>query len=531
MPTDTYDLVIYGGTCAGVTAAIAADRMGLRTILVSPDDNLGGLTSNGLGWTDSKDEKAIGGLSREFFHRIWKHYREPAAWTRTNRDEYAARVHAQPGKTIDDDKQVMWTFEPKVAEQVFDQMLAETKVTVLRDEWLDRSSGGVEVSNGRIAAIRMLSGKVIRGAMFIDATYEGDLMAAAGVTHRIGRDANAEFGETLNGIFFKTPGMTYNSNDKWAAIDPYVVPGDPKSGFVAGIEGELPAGQKLGDADDRLQSFNYRLCMSAVPENRIAIDKPAGYDEKQYELMLRAYEAGHDSGFSTQEMPNGKTDSNNTGMVSFDFIGGSAGYSEGSYEQRKQITANHQAYQRGLLWTLMNHPRVPEAKRREWAKWGLAADEFTDNGGWPKQIYVREARRMVGEMVMTEHHVKLAAGYAIDDSIGQGSYSLDSHGIRRVVVNGKILVEGGFYVWHDKPYPISYRAIVPKRNEIQNLLVPVTLSATHAAFGSIRMEPTYMILGHSAAVAASLAIRGKTSVQDVQYERLKRELIEQKQVL
>lgn len=527
----TYDLIIYGGTCAGVTAAVAGDRFGLRTLLLSPDDNLGGLTSNGLGWTDSKDEKAIGGLSREFFHRIWQHYRDPAAWTRTRRDEYAARVHAQPGKTIDDDQQVMWTFEPHVAERTFERMLAETRVTVLRNQWLDRSPGGVEVKAGRLTAIRMLSGQVFRGLMFIDATYEGDLMAAAGVTHRIGRDSNTEFGETLNGIFFKTPGMRYDSTDKWAAIDPYVIPGDPASGFVAGVEGELPPHEKLGDADHRLQSFNYRLCMTDDPANRIPITQPPGYDERQYELMFRAFEAGHESGFSLQEMPNAKTDSNNTGMMSFDFIGGSAGYSDGSYEQRRQIAANHQAYQRGLLWTLMNHPRVPEAKRKEFSRWGLAADEFTDNGGWPKQLYVREARRMMGEMVMTEHHVKMAPGYEIPDSIGQGSYSLDSHGMRRVVVDGKIKIEGGFYIWHDRPYPISYRSIIPKRGEVENLLVPVTLSATHAAFGSIRMEPTYMILGHSAAIAAGLAIRDRTSVQDVKYESLRQLLLDQKQVL
>lgn len=532
----SYDVVVYGGTASAVVAAIAADRMGLSVALVSPDTHLGGLTSSGLGWTDSKNGDAIGGLAREFYHRIWKYYTNPAAWTRVTREEYARRVFAQPGTTVDDQRQVMWTFEPHVAERVFDQWLAETNVDVHRDEWLDRASG-VDVADQRIQRIRTLSGRTYEARVFIDATYEGDLMAAAGVTYRVGRDSAAEFGESLNGIYFERPDARYYKDKAYEGISPYIVPGDPSSGFIAGVEGEMPSHEKPGDADKRLQSFNYRLCLTADESNRTPITRPDNYDEADYELLLRLYEAGHPSGFSTQEMPNLKTDSNDQGIMSFDFVGGNfdieAGwvYSEMSYADRRKVAQAHRDYQMGLLWTIMNHPRVPEDARRKWSRYGLAADEFQDNGNWPRQMYVREARRMVGVMMMTQHHVERRSGYGIDDSIGQGSYSLDSHVVRRVVIDGVIRNEGGFYYYWDKPYPISYRAIVPRRDEIQNLLVPVTLSATHVAFGSLRMEPTYMILGHSAATAAAVAIERNVTVQDVPYDALRTRLIEQGQVL
>lgn len=532
--TQEYDIVVYGGTAAGVVAAIEADRQQMRVALVSPDTHLGGLTSHGLGWTDSKQGKAIGGLAREFYHRVWRHYRDPAAWTRVDRETYARRVNAQPGRTIDDEQEVMWTFEPHVAEKIFDDWLKETKVDVYRDEWLDRGPGGVTVHDKRIRQFRTLSGKTFAGKMFIDTTYEGDLMAAAGVTYRIGRDAASEFGEMYNGIFFELEGKR-NKDDKCDPISPYVVPGDPGSGFIAGIEGELPPNEKAGDADRRLQSFNLRLCLTDDPTNRMPINQPDNYNPADYELLLRLYELGHECGFSTQEMPNRKTDSNNHGVMSLDFVGGSFNmkegwiYSEASYEKRREIAEAHRAYTHGLLYTIMNHPRVPAEARAKWSRWGLAADEFVDNGHWPRQIYVREARRMVGEMMMTMHHVDHKE--PIPDPVGQGSYSLDSHVVRRVVVNGKIRNEGGFYSWRDVPYPVSYRALVPKRDEIQNLFAPVTLSATHVAFGSLRMEPTYMILAHSSATAAAIAIRENVAIQDVPYDILSRTLKEQGQVL
>jgi hypothetical protein len=497
--------------------------MGLRVALVSPDRHLGGLTASGLGWTDSKDGRAVGGLARAFYHRIWRHYRDETAWTRTRRDEYAARVRAQPGLTIDDAQEVMWTFEPSIAEAVFERWLAESNVLLVRDARLDRDRG-VEVRAKRIERIRTLEGHILDASAWIDASYEGDLAASAGITCRIGRDSAAEYNEPLAGIHFFS-GSTIPS------ISPYVVPNDPASGFIAGIEGEMPAHERLGDADHRLQSFNYRLTLTKDPANRVPISKPAGYDERQFEMLLRLYECGEGAGWTTQEMPNGKTDSNSQGVISLDYIGGSAGYSEGSYEERARIAEAHRRYGHGVLWTVMHHPRIPETERQKWAGWGLAADEYPDNGNWPRQLYVREARRMAGEMIMTQQHVERAPGYQIDDSIGMGSYSLDSHGVRRVVLDGKMRTEGSFYQRCNAPYPISYRNIIPRRMEIQNLLNPVTLSASHVAFGSIRMEPTYMLLSHSAAVAAALAIRARVAVQDVPYDALKELLVEQRQVL
>jgi hypothetical protein len=287
----------------------------------------------------------------------------------------------------------------------------------------------------------------------------------------------------------------------------------------------------------RLQSFNYRLCLTTVPENHVPIERPANYDEADYELLLRAYENGHPSVFSIDEMPNGKTDSNSGGGMSFDFVGGNfsiAGgwnYSEAGYEQRRQILRAHVGYMQGVLWTIMNHPRISETDRQKWLRYGLAKDEFTDNGHWPYQLYVREARRMCGVSVMTQHHVDRRDGYEVTDSIGLGSYSIDSHTIRRVVIDGNIHGEGGFYFYRDQPYPISYGSIVPGHKDVQNLLVPVTLSATHVAFGSIRMEPTYMILGQSAGTAAALAAQTQCAVQDISYAQLSSQLRADAQVL
>lgn len=529
-PTTEYDIVIYGGTAAAVVAAIQADRMGLSAALVSPDRHLGGMTSSGLGWTDSKNGDAIGGLAREFYHRIWQHYQQPNAWKYTERAEYARRMIAQPGRAVDDSQQVMWLFEPHVAEAVFDRWLADCGVAVHRDEWLDRQSG-VEVRNRRIRLIRTLSGRQYAARVYIDATYEGDLMAAAGVSYRIGRDAVAEYDEPLNGIRFEKPDARDFKDDAFIGIDPYVEPGDPTSGFIAGVEGEMPPGEREGGRDTRLQSFNFRLCLTTVEENRVPIDRPTQYDESDYELLLRLYEAGRPSGLTADKMPNAKTDSNNLGVMSFDFVGGNYSTSEGwnysdaDYDERRRIIQAHRDYQLGFLWTIMNHPRVPQQDREKWSRYGLAADEFADNGNWPYQLYVREARRMQGRAVMTQHHVQRKSGYEVADAIGLGSYSLDSHDVRRVVIDGQIRSEGGYYVsWHT-PYPIALGAILPRREEVRNLVVPVTLSATHAAFGSIRMEPTYMILGQSAATVAAIATRGRLAVQDVPYDALRKRLL------
>lgn len=537
-----YDLVIYGGTSAAVTAAVQARRMGATVAIVCPEKHLGGLTTSGLGWTDSKDGRAIGGLAREFYERVWKHYADDARWTRQTRDSYLAqKVNAQPGPAIDEARKVMWTFEPHAAERVVEAWLAEEKVPVFRGEWLDRGPKGVEKQGARIAAIRTLSGKRFRGRMFLDAGYEGDLMAAAGVPYRVGRDSAREYDEPLNGVRFPIKGVDrYHGEGAYAGIDPFVTPGDPKSGLIRGVEEVWETGkpQPLGDADPlRLQSFNFRLCLTRERANRVPFAKPEGYDEREYELLFRLLAVGKESGFTTQAMPNRKTDSNSQGSMSGDFVGGNFSarekwtFSESSYDHRRRVIEAHRRYQLGLLWTLQNHARVPDTQKAKIAPWGLAADEFADNDNWPYQLYIREARRMNGVAVVTQHHVQLKPGFAVKDPIGLGSYSLDSHSVRRVVVNGEIRSEGGFYIWWDTPYPLPYGCILPPKTAATNLLVPVTVSATHAAFGSIRMEPTYMILGQSAATAAVLALRGNVAVQDLSYADLATRLAADRQVL
>jgi hypothetical protein len=526
-----YDLVIYGGTSAAVTAAVQARRMGRSVVIVCPEKHLGGLTTSGLGWTDSKNGNAIGGLAREFYQRVWQLYSHSSVWTRQTRDSYLEqKISAQPGLAMDDQRRVMWTFEPHAAERVVEQWLASEQIPVFRDEWLDRT-GGVIKRGATIIAIRTLSGKRFSGRMFLDAGYEGDLMAAAGVEYRIGRDSAHEFGEPLNGIRFFVKGMDSYHGEPYPDVDPYVIPGKPESGLIAGIESTFTNPAMLGEADaKRLQCFTFRLCLTNDSENRVPFARPADYDERHYELLFRLLKHGGEAGFTTEAMPNRKTDANSLGHMSGDFVGGSFSiadgwtYSDASYARRKQIVAAHRSYQAGLLWTLQNHQRVPARIQRCLAQWGLSKDEFIDNGNWPYQLYVREARRMVGVTMVTQHHVQMQPGYAVANPIGLGSYSLDSHVVRRVVVDGKIRDEGGFYVWCDKPYPLPYGCIVPQRRDATNLLSPVALSATHAAFGSIRMEPTYMILGQAAATAAVLALKNGIAVQDVNYGDLAKRL-------
>jgi hypothetical protein len=540
---NNYDIVVYGGTCSGITAAIQAERMGKSVVLVCPEEHIGGLTISGLGWTDTKDTGCIGGLAREFYHRIWLYYNSPETWVYQSRSSYNANWQAGPA--VQDSNQTMWTFEPHAAEEVFEQWLAEEGITVVRNRWLDRSAGGVEKTGNRITAIKTLSydedfgftpAETYNALMFIDASYEGDLMASSGVSYRIGRDSRTEYNETLNGIYFGSTNLT-PSNSPYKNISPYVVPADPDSGLIAQLAGKFTDMSRIGGEDDRLQSFNFRMCLTDVSANRVPIPQPEGYDESQYELLFRLYEAGQNPGFTTQRMPNLKCDNNNSGLMSLDWPGGNYSdetgwvYSEASYSERMNYVQKQRDYQQGLLWTMLYHPRVPLSARNSRIKWGLSADEFADNENWPYFSYIREARRMEGEMVMTEHHVKKAPGYDVSDSIGMGSYSLDSHVVRRVVIDGAIWDEGGFYQWWADGYPISYRTILPKQEQAANLFVPVCLSASHAAFGSIRMEPTYMILGQSAATAASIAIDYDYDVQDVPYGLLRTRLLCDKQQL
>ncbi len=520
-----YDIVIYGGTSAAVIAAVQAKKMGKSVIIVSPDKHLGGLSSGGLGWTDSGNKAVVGGLSRDFYHRIWKQYQQPETWKWQASDEYGGRGQGSPA--VDGEQNTMWIFEPSVAEAVFEDYVSEFELTVHRDEWLDRENG-VEMAEGRIRSITTLSGKRYAGKMFLDTTYEGDLIAAAGVDYHVGREANAEFNEDWNGV--QTGVLHHNHHfGGLEPISPYVVPGDPDSGVLARISTEDP-GIK-GEGDHRVQAYCFRMCLTNDPDNRIPFAEPEGYDVSQYELLARVYEAGWKNTFGKFDpLPNHKTDTNNHGPFSTDNIGYNYDYPDASYERRREIIAEHETYQRGWLYFHCTDPRVPEDIREEMNTWGLPKDEFTDNGNWSHQLYIREARRMMGDFVMTEN--ELLKVNPTPDSVGMGSYTIDSHNVQRYITpEGHVQNEGDIGVKTQGAYEIAYGSLVPKQEQCTNLLVPVCVSSTHMAFGSIRMEPVFMLLGQSAATAAVMAIDAGLNVQEVPYEQLKARLLEDGQVL
>ena len=521
--TQKADVIIYGGTSAAVTAAVEVVRSGKTVIIVSPDTHLGGLTSGGLGFTDTGNKQTIGGLSREFYHRIWQHYNDSTAWKWQKHAEYGNKGQGTPA--IDGENRTMWIFEPHVAEQVFEDFIAENKITVYRDEWLNRESG-VAMTDGKIKTMTTLSGKTFEGKMFIDATYEGDLMAAAGVSYHLGREACSVYGEQWNGV---QAGVFHHGHYFKDNIDPYVVQGDPASGLLPNISSEKPGPNCSGD--HKIQAYCFRLCMSNHPANRMLFPKPEGYDSLQYELLVRVFDSGWREWFNKFDMiPNRKTDTNNHGPFSSDYIGMNYDYPEASYERRKEIIKAHERYQKGLLYFVANDKRIPEEVREEMKNWGLAKDEFTDNGNWPHQLYIREARRMTGEYVTTEKDV--LGKRSVPSPVGMGSYTMDSHNVQRYVTEeGFVQNEGDIGVHPHSPYQISYGSIVPKAGTCSNLLVPVCVSSSHIAYGSIRMEPVFMILGQSAAAAAVLAVEKNTAVQDVPYELLAQVLKEKGQVL
>ena len=514
------DVVIYGGTSGGITAAIQTARQGKTAVLIEPTKFLGGLTTGGLGATDIGNKKAIGGMSREFYANVAKYYSDPAKWVHQTKEDYFAKKHHGNSGAED----TMWTFEPHVATAIYDEMLkaAGDKVTVVFGERLDLKKGVVK-DGTKIVKIVMESGREFEGAMFIDATYEGDLMAKAGVSYHVGREANSVYGEELNGVQ-----VGHSKHHQFIKdIDPYVKPGDPSSGLLPGIEKD-PGVEFSGDK--KVQAYNFRMCTTDVPENRREWEKPANYDEKWFELALRNVEAGDMRiSWAPTWMPNRKTDTNNNFAISTDFIGQNWDYPEADYETRAKIWKAHEDWQKGLMWTYAHHPRVPEKMRVAFQKLGLAKDEFKDNDNFPRQMYVREARRMISDYVMTEKNCKRKE--VVEDSVGMGAYNMDSHNIQRYVTKeGFVRNEGDVQVG-SRPYPVSYRSIRPKAEECTNLLVPVCLSASHISYGSIRMEPVFMVMGQSAASAAVLAIETGKTVQDIDYGKLKERLLADKQVL
>jgi hypothetical protein len=515
---NTADVIVYGGTSAAVITAVQIKKMGRSVILVSPDKHLGGMSASGLGYTDTGNKEVIGGLSREFYQRIYNYYQLEDTWKWQKKEEYGNVGQGTPA--IDGINRTMWIFEPHIAELVFEDFISENDIKVFRNELLDRSQG-VHMSGGRIDSFTTLSGKAFQGLVFIDATYEGDLMAAAGVTFTVGRESADSYDENWNGIQVGTLHHQHHFGD--LNISPYKIPGDPTGGLVFGVSDEHP-GERL-EADNKVQAYNFRMCLTKVEENKAPFKKPEGYNPENYELLARLYEVGWDETFDKFDpIPNLKTDTNNHGPFSTDYIGMNYDYPEASYERRKEIIEAHERYQKGLLYFLSTDPRIPEGVREEFQQWGLAKDEFTDNDNWPHQIYVREARRMIGSYVMTENDI--LSKREVPNSIGMGSYTMDSHNVQRYITpEGYVQNEGDIGVAIKTPYQIAMGAITPKKEEVENLIVPVAASSSHIAYGSIRMEPVFMILGQSAGTLAVLSIGKEKAVQDIPYPLLREELL------
>ena len=522
---DTFkaDVIVYGGTSAAVTSAVQVARMGRSVIVVSPDKHLGGLSSSGLGFTDTGNKEVIGGLAREFYQLIYKHYQKPESWNWQKQSEYGNRGQGNPA--IDGEKRTMWIFEPHVAEAAFEKMIGDNKITVYRDEWLDRENG-VTKKDGKITSITTLSGKTFKGKIFIDATYEGDLMASTGVSYHVGREANSVYNETWNGV---QKGVFHHGHWFKDNIDPYKIPGDPSSGLLPRISSEMPG--ENGTGDSKIQAYCFRLCLTQDPGNKVPITKPEGYDSTQYELLVRLSATRWDEFFAKYDaIPNHKTDVNNHGPFSYDNIGMNWDYPEASYEKRKEIINEHVTYQKGLLYFMATDLRLPAWVRERMNSWGYSKDEFTDNGYWPYNIYVREARRMLGEYVMTENDVLVKR--PVPNPIGMGSYTMDSHNVQRYVTpEGFVQNEGDLGVSAPKPYQIDLGSILPKKDECTNLLVPVCVSCSHIAFGSIRMEPVFMILGQSAGTVASMALNKKKDIHDLTYPEIREKLLADGQIL
>ncbi|MEI8290712.1 MAG: FAD-dependent oxidoreductase [Verrucomicrobiota bacterium] len=521
------DICIYGGTAAGVAAAVQAARMGKTAVIIEPGRHLGGMTSGGLGQTDIGNKGAIGGIAREFYHRVAQHYSDTNAWKFgtaadffRGKRSWEAAVSSLAGADA-----TMWLFEPHVAEDILNRMVKEANVRVLYGQPL----AAVKKSGARIAEITT-AGKTIRAGMFIDTTYEGDLMAKAGVSYTVGREANAQYNETLNGIRTNTPKHQFT-----VAVDPYVKPGDATSGLLPFIQ--PGRGEDSGAGDRSVQAYNFRLCYTKNPANRLPHLKPENYDPARYELLARYLEALVAAGrkpvlrefWKLDLMPNQKTDINNQGGFSTDFIGANYDYPDADYATRARIWKAHEEYIRGYLYFMATSPRVPDNIRQEMQEWGPAKDEFPDTGGWPHQLYVREARRMISDYVMTEHNCRGVA--QAEQPVGLAAYTMDSHNCRRLAKNGRAENEGDVQIGGFSPYPIAYRAIVPKAGECENLFVPVCLSATHIAYGSIRMEPVFMLLGQSAATAAAFAMEAGVPVQEISYEKLQARLLADQQIL
>lgn len=516
-----WDVCVYGETPAGVLAAIQAAKMNKQVLLISNTAHVGGVATSGLTATDLNNFRSAGGLTRDFYKRLYAYYLDSSAWRCESRDVFFERSKKRTFTGKNDSLQMQWVYESHIAERILKGMLQEAGVQVVYKERLQLKMG-VEKKNTSILSIRMDNGHRYNAKMFIDATYEGDLMARAGISYIAGRESNSTYHETMNGI--QLNGIIGKDG---VSIDPYIKKGDPSSGMLPFLEPRIPGSN--GEKDQRTQSYCYRLTLTDDPANRIDIAKPAGYDPLWYEFLARMIEMNPGillkNIISFTPMPNKKTDTNHA-----DFVGANYKWPEAGYAERDKIAQMHKDYALGLLWFLGNDPRLPDSMRMEMKRWGLPKDEFTDNGNFPHQLYVREARRMISDYVMTEKNCNGEA--PVPDAVAVATYPLDCHYVSRVVdEQGRVHAEGSYGKQKSTNYGISYRSLVPKSSEAVNLLVPVCLSSSHVAYSSIRMEPVFMVLGQSAGTAAALALDRNISMQELSYDVLQPVLLKDGQVL
>ena len=512
------DLCIYGGTSAGVVAAVQAAKMGKKVVLVEAGHHLGGMSVEGVGGTDIdnhpfQNSPVVGGLALEFYRRVSVRYGREKAF-----DEMVRTRTKQTG---------LWRFEPHVAESVFDAWVMEAGVSVLRGHRL-KESNGVEKDGSRITVLHFENGAEVRARVFIDATYEGDLLAVAGVSFAVGREGNAKYGETKNGIRTDT---THGQFDK--RIDPYRTPGDAASGLIHGVQ-DGPIGNP-GAADESIQGYCFRLCLTKSPANRLSITKPASYDSSHYELQRRYLAAGGVITPPSSGIPGGKTDPGSWHHLAGNFTGWNHRYPTASYAERAKMLRISRDYIQGLYWFMANDASVPAAQRESWAAWGPCSDEFTTNEGWPRAFYVRNGRRMISDFVLTEAHLRNTNPEPVRDSVGMIFWPPDLHHARRIVKKGAVWNEGAVFEsageddW--QPCGIPYRCLVPRTSECINLLSPTCPSSSYVAYGAYRIEFTFMVAAQSAATAALMALDLNQSVQSVPYPKLRIELLNAEQVI
>jgi hypothetical protein len=493
------DLIVYGGTAGGVITAVSASRQGLSVTLLEPGQHVGGMATGGLSRTDFGKKEVIGGYPLEFYWRVGLKY--------------------DIGRYAQD---VAWFYEPRVGEAVFREMLEQAHVEVLFGKRL-REGSGVRKNGAQIVAVITEDGVTRPARAFADCSYEGDLMAQSGVTYTWGRESTSEYGESLAGVRDRTPKHQFLSQ---------ISPKDEKGNLLPEIYSGLRG--KPGDADKKVQSYNFRMILSNDPANQVPFPKPPNYDAHRYELMARLLKASTERlgrAPVLQEVtliapiPNHKADFNNQGPFSTDYIGASWEYPNGNYAKRAEIWQAHIDYTKGYFYFLAHDPRVPQSLQKEVNEWGLAKDEYTDTDNWPNQLYIREARRMVGVYVLKQKDLQTELTKATP--IGMASYNSDSHNIERIVNSEGFVENEGDMQVPVKPYQIPYEILLPKSNEATNLLVPVCFSASHVAYSSARMEPQYMIMGQAAGVAVALALKSGKPIQDIDKAKLVQILQEQ----